>query len=585
MIAGRRFVRSLMNLPSVRRALRRTVSKSVPPCCGGLFHRAPDGVARFVEQRLGLGRVDPTLRDDLRPADDLAGPAVDGHEDHDDALFGELAPVAQHALADVAHDAVDVGVPGGYRLALDIDVPIADGHLVAVLADEHVLGLDPCRERELRVVDHVAELAVHRDHVLRLHEVEQDLELLLRRVPRHVDRGVAVVHHLRSGPVERVDHAIDVALVAGNGVRRDHDDVVLTDLHVLVLVGGHERECAHGLALGARADDADLTGRVVRRLLDVDHAVGRDVDEAHLAGQAHVLDHRSTDERHTPARPDRGLRDLLHPVEVRREARDDDPLALVVPEQRTERRADGGFRGGEARAFGIRAVRQQHQHPTGPARDLTEASEVRTPPVDRREVDLEVAAVQDRALRRVVRRRERVRHRVGDRDELDVEGADLSALAVADRNQLGAVEQPRLLDAGAGQAERERRAVDREGDVAQQEGDAAGVVLVTVGQDQADHRVRPLAQIGEVREDEVDARHVGLREHDPAVDEQDPPLDLEREAIATDLTETAEKGDAYRVRHCRRLSAATTGRRADGPTGRRRVARFSGPARPRPACR
>ena len=117
--------------------------------------------------------------------------------------------------------------------------------------------------------------------------------------------------------------------------------------------------------------------------------------------------------------------------------------------------------------------------------DLADQREVGLAAVDRREVELEVAAVQDRARGRVVRGGERVRHRVRDRDELAVERADHAPLAVVHRDQLGAPEHPRFLDAVAGEAERQRRAVDRERDVAEQEREPAGVVLVRVGEEHA----------------------------------------------------------------------------------------------------
>ena len=78
---------------------------------------------------------------------------------------------------------------------------------------------------------------------------------------------------------------------------------------------------------------------------------------------------------------------------------------------------------------------------------------------------------------------------MGDRDELDVERADLDDLAVDDGDHLGATEQPGFLDAVAGEAERQRAAVDRQRPieqmadpvvVAQQELDAADVILVAV---------------------------------------------------------------------------------------------------------
>ncbi len=45
---------------------------------------------------------------------------VDRDDDDDDAFLGEHPPVAQHAVADVADDAVDVHVAGRNRAAFDL---------------------------------------------------------------------------------------------------------------------------------------------------------------------------------------------------------------------------------------------------------------------------------------------------------------------------------------------------------------------------------------------------------------------------------------------------------------------------------
>ncbi len=58
------------------------------------------------------------------------------------------------------------------------------------------------------------------------------------------------------------------------------------------------------------------------------------------------------------------------------------------------------------------------------------AGEVGPSPVDRIEIELEVARVEDDPLRREEGGGERVRHRVGDRNELDLTGPDLPPLAV-----------------------------------------------------------------------------------------------------------------------------------------------------------
>ena len=111
-------------------------------------------------------------------------------------------------------------------------------------------------------------------------------------------------------------------------------------------------------------------------------------------------------------------------------------------------------------------------------------AEVGAPAVDRGEVELEVAGVQDDALRRVQRDGVGVRHRVGDRDELDVERADHAPLAVA-RPGSSSVRPSRPASSMRLRARPSvtRRAVDREAQLAQQVLQRADVVLVAVGGD------------------------------------------------------------------------------------------------------
>ena len=185
-------------------------------------------------------------------------------------------------------------------------------------------------------------------------------------------------------------------------------------------------------------------------------------------------------------------------------------------------------------------------------------AEVGEAAVDRREVELEVARVQDRALRRVEGGGEALRHRVGDRDELDLARPDAPALAVAHRDQLGAVEQPGLLDAVAGQAQRQRRAVDRERQLAQQVAEAPHVVLVAVRDDRPVDAVGVVAQVGEVGQHQVDAEHVELGEHQTDVEQQDAAVDLDAGAVAPDLAQPAEERDLDGISHGRPPAPSST---------------------------
>src|SRR5690606_9333916 len=237
-----------------------------------------------------------------------------------------------------------------------------------------------------------------------------------------------------------------------------------------------------------------------------------------------------------------GVGDLLHPVDVAGEAGDDDAPAPVLVEEVVEDGADAALAAGVAVRVGVGGVAQEEPH-AGLDGDGADAGEVGEAPVHRGEVELPVAGVHDHALRGVPGGGEPVGHRVGDRDELDVERADLAALAVLDGDQLGLAEQARLLDPVAGQAEGERRPVDRERHLPQQEAEAADVVLVAVGGDAADDAVGVLAQPGEVGEDQVDAEVLEFGEHEPAVEEEELVLALEDHAVAADLAEAAEERD------------------------------------------
>src|SRR5580700_8733499 len=62
---------------------------------------------------------------------------VDRDDHHDHPLFSELLAVTQHPVADVAHRAVDVDVPGGH-LAVSLDALGAQRDGIAVFAQQHV---------------------------------------------------------------------------------------------------------------------------------------------------------------------------------------------------------------------------------------------------------------------------------------------------------------------------------------------------------------------------------------------------------------------------------------------------------------
>ena len=253
--------------------------------------------------------------------------------------------------------------------------------------------------------------------------------------PGGVHGGQARVHHFGPRPAQAVDDLADIGLVARYGVRGQHDQVALAHLDPFVLARGHERQGGHGLALRAGGDDANLAGREVERLFDVDQALLGDLQEAQLAGEGDVAPHRTPQRGHVAPRGDGGVGHLLDPVDVAGEAGHDHPLVPVGIEQAAQDPAHLLLRRRPPFFLGVGGVRQQQPDALAVAQGA-DAGQVRAPAVHRGQVELEVARVQYDALGGVEGQGEAVGDGVGHGDELDVEGADLAGLAVLHHHQL-----------------------------------------------------------------------------------------------------------------------------------------------------
>src|SRR5439155_19274577 len=149
------------------------------------------------------------LRDDVRTRQDLAGLPLDREHDEEDAVAADRPAVAHDRLADVADaEAVDVHDAGGHLLA-ETRAALVDLDRVAVGDDERVPRRDAEVDRDAGVAHEHPILTVDRDGVLRSQDVEEQLQLLLARVPGHVGSNARVVDDLRAELEEVVDSAAD----------------------------------------------------------------------------------------------------------------------------------------------------------------------------------------------------------------------------------------------------------------------------------------------------------------------------------------------------------------------------------------
>ncbi len=316
-----------------------------------------------------------------------------------------------------------------------------------------------------------------------------------------------------------------------------HDDVARAEIHVLVIVDRDPGQRRQRLALRAGAQAQHVLRRVVAHVRVADLQPRRHLEVPQPGRDLRVLDHATPDERHLPPVLLGQVHEHLHPVQARREQRDDD-LPLGRGEDLLERVDDLQLRAGVARPVDVRAVAEERQH--APRAQLGEPVEIHVLAVERRLVDLEVPGVHDRAGRRVDRQRHAVRHAVRHADELDLERPDRDGLARLHRHQPPA----RLgIELRLEKRQRQRRAVHRPVHVRQHVGHGADVVLVPVRQHEGLHTPRVLLQVREVRDDQVHARQVGFREHHPGVHHDGRVAAGEDHHVHAELAEAAERHD------------------------------------------
>ena len=391
-------------------------------------------------------------------------------------------------------------------------------------------------------------VAVDRQDVARLDEVEHELELLLVAVPGGVDRRVARRHDAAPDVVEPVDRLVDGALVARDRRRGEDDRVALVQLDLRVVAVGHAAQRAQRLALGSGRDRRRASRRASRR--------ARAAGPCSPSGTSMCPSIRPMFTFLRMERPTsatlrsscaaasttcctRWMFEAKHVTTIR-------PRAWGKTRSRFG--PDAGLARREAGAVGVRRVAGQQQDAL--AAELGQALDVRGRPLDRRLVELVVA--RDEHGAELGRRRHGAR--VGDRvrhvQQLDVERAELEPLAGVDVGDVGLPEAV-LVELGARHGRRQRTAEHRQvlAQLAQDPGQRPQVVLVAVGHDDALDVVDPRAQVAEVGQHQVDADHLGGREAQPDVDDEDPALVLEDHHVLADLAQPAEREDAECAGH------------------------------------
>ena len=357
--------------------------------------------------------------------------------------------------------------------------------------------------------------AVDGQEILGSGQGEHQLLLFLTGVAGDMDVVHALIDDFCAQQEQTVDDLGHALLVAGDGLGRDDDEVAGADAHLTVAAGSHAAQGAQRLALTAGGHQHHLFRRILVYLIDADEGAFRDVHIAQLLSHGGIVDHAAAAEGHLAAILHGEVDDLLDAVDVGREGRNDDALVLRPGKQAADTGGHLLLGGGEAGTLRVGGVAQQSQHALLTV--LRQSRKVGGAAGQRGVVDLEVAGLDDGAGRAVDGESYRVRDGVVHMDGLHGEAAQLELLAGGDLHELGLACQAELFQLIADEAAGQAGAVDGQIELLQQVGDAADVVLMAVGDEQALDLILILHHKGEVGDDHIDAEHIIVGENEAAV--------------------------------------------------------------------
>ena len=232
---------------------------------------------------------------------------------------------------------------------------------------------------------------------------------------------------------------------------------------------------------------------------------------------------------------------LLYSVDIAGEGRDDYALALCRVEKPLEALADAAFALCVARSLNVRAFAHQREHT--PVPKLAEAREVDYPALDRGIVNLEVARMHDNSRGGVYSKRAGVGNGVVYADKFNGHTAHADILPRLDNVQRSLRQQTVLLELALDKPEREPCSVYGNIYLLEQIRQRADMILVSVSDDNAPELIPVLFEIGEVGDNEVNARHFLIGERKAAVYDKHIVAAFVNVKVLSYLVKTAERDE------------------------------------------
>src|SRR5690242_18867727 len=392
----------------------------------------------------------------------------------------------------------------------------------------------------------MAILAMHRNEIFRLRELQDEFLLFLAGVSGNVNHASRiVVIHQRSAAEHVVEHAENGPFIARNDARGKNYRVIFVHGNVAVIVHGNARKGGHRLSLAAAGQNhKPLRIEAANILGPYDHAVGN-ANKAQRVRNLNVVNHAASNEGNLAVDPNGDVNYLLNAVNRGRKTRQDH-----APRRRTaqffDARHNSAIRRREAGPLNVGRITEKGQDAF--AAVLCKSMQIKSRTIDGRLINLEISSVNDDAQRSSNRERDAIQSAVCYRNKFNFVRADLDEAAGHDFAQRCGFKEPCFFQPFFHQRQRKTRSVNRYIQITKNVRQRANVVFMPVSQHNRTNLRSVLFQIGNVRNDQVDAQKFGFGEHHAGINDDDVVTELQHHHVHAEFAEPPERDSGERVR-------------------------------------
>ena len=200
------------------------------------------------------------------------------------------------------------------------------------------------------------------------------------------------------------------------------------------------------------------------------------------------------------------------------------------------------FRLGKSRPFRIGTVGHQRQYPF--LSNLRKPLKINGIPEYRRIIHLKITCVHHDPRRRIDRQSRRILNTVVRLDKFNPELAQIDGLSVAHHFPPGAAQKIVFAKFPLNDTHRKLSRIDRKIHLPQHIRKSADMVFMAVGDHKSLDFLTVFLQVGNVRDHQIDSKHVVLRKGQTAVHDNNTVFIFKGSNVHSDLLQTSERNDS-----------------------------------------